>query len=131
MAEQTGHRARYVVSITGRAAAMARNAEIAAEAGADGVMVAALAVGLDGFQALVEHVDARLPVIAHSAGIDVWGGTAGLGIAPELVVRLCRMAGADGVLIGSPWARRATPARVWQAMANGLREPRDGLPEVA
>ena len=127
VAAQTGHRARYVVSITGRAASMARNAEIALEAGADGVMVAALGIGLDALQTLAEQLDGRLPIIAHTAGIDVWSGRDGLGLAPELLVRLCRLAGADAVLIGSPWARRATPLELWQAMAERLREPWPGI----
>ena len=127
VAAQTGHRARYVVSITGRAASMASNAEVAVEAGADGVMVAALGVGLDALQTLAEQLDGRLPIIAHTAGIDVWSGREGLGLAPELLVRLCRLAGSDAVLIGSPWAKRATPIETWQAMADRLRDPWSGV----
>jgi 2,3-diketo-5-methylthiopentyl-1-phosphate enolase len=102
---------------------MAEHVETVVDAGADGVMVAALAVGLDSLQAIAEWLDGRLPLLAHTAGLDVWGGREGLGIAPDLVVRLCRLAGADAVLIGSPWARRATPAALWQQMALSLRQP--------
>jgi 2,3-diketo-5-methylthiopentyl-1-phosphate enolase len=130
VAERTGHRARYIVSITDRADRMAKHVESAVEGGADGVMVAALAVGLDGLQAVAERLDGRLPVVGHTAGLDVWGGRDGLGLAPDLVVRLCRLAGADAVLIGSPWARRATPSRLWSAMATRLREPWAGLAQA-
>jgi 2,3-diketo-5-methylthiopentyl-1-phosphate enolase len=126
-AERSGHRARYIVSITDRADRMAEHVETAVEAGADGVMVAALAIGLDGLQAVAERLDGRLPVMAHTAGLDVWSGRHGLGVAPDLVVRLCRLAGADAVLIGSPWARRPTLAEVWRAMAARLHEPWAGL----
>lgn len=122
-AERTGHRARYIVNITDRTARMAEHVETVVDAGADGVMVAALAVGLDSLQAIAEWLDGRLPLLAHTAGLDVWGGREGLGIAPDLVVRLCRLAGADAVLIGSPWARRATPAALWEQMALSLRQP--------
>jgi 2,3-diketo-5-methylthiopentyl-1-phosphate enolase len=123
VADETGHRARYLASITGRHASMSRNAELAVDAGADGLMVAALATGLDSFQQLVEQVDGRVPILAHTASIDASSGGEGLGIAPELLVGMCRLAGADGVLIGSPWARRATPVDVWRRMAARLREP--------
>ena len=127
-AEQTGRRARYFVSITARGSNLLRHADSAVEAGADGVMVTALGVGLDTLQTLVEHLDGRLPLIAHTAGIDVWGGAQGLGLAPQLLIRLCRLAGADAVLIGSPWARRQTPLPTWLEMAGELRRPWAGIP---
>jgi 2,3-diketo-5-methylthiopentyl-1-phosphate enolase len=129
VAAETGHRARYVVSITGRARTMRDHVRAARENGADGVMVAAFMVGLDAVHEVVEELDGALPVIAHTAGLDLLGGHDGLSLAPEILVgRLARLAGADAVLIGSPWARRSTPEPVWTRMAALLR---DGWSELA
>jgi 2,3-diketo-5-methylthiopentyl-1-phosphate enolase len=128
VAEETGHRTRYVVSITDRARRMRDHVHAARENGADGVMVAAFLVGLDAVQEVVEELDGALPVIAHTAGLDLFGGSNGLGVAPEVLVgRLARLAGADGVLIGSPWARRSTPEPLWLRMAALLRDEWSGL----
>jgi 2,3-diketo-5-methylthiopentyl-1-phosphate enolase len=123
VARDTGHRAHYVVSVTDRRHLMAKHVRSAVREGADGVMVAVLAVGLDGLQAAVEQVAGAMPVIAHTAGIDVWDGRTGLGLSRDLLVgRLCRLAGADAVLIGSPYARRPTPQAEWVRMADRLRD---------
>lgn len=128
VAADTGHRAQYVVSVTDRQHVMAAHVRAAIREGADGVMVAVLGVGLDGLQAVAEQVNGAIPVIAHTAGIDVWGGRDGLGLAPDLLVgRLCRLAGADGVLIGSPYARRPTRRALWERMAERLRAPWQGV----
>jgi 2,3-diketo-5-methylthiopentyl-1-phosphate enolase len=129
VAEETGHRARYVVSITDRSRRMRDHLHAARENGADGVMVAAFMVGLDALQEVVEELDGALPVIAHTAGLDLFGGHDGLSVAPEVLVgRLARLAGADAVLIGSPWARRNTPEPLWTRMASLLR---DGWSDLA
>lgn len=123
VAAETGHRARYVVSITDRARRMREHVRAARESGADGVMIAAFMVGLDALQELVEELDGTLPVIAHTAGLDMFGSGDGLVVAPEVLVgRLARLAGADAVLIGSPWARRRTPEPLWRRMAELLRD---------
>jgi 2,3-diketo-5-methylthiopentyl-1-phosphate enolase len=128
VARDTGHRAQYIVSVTDRQRVMATHVRAAIREGADGVMIAVLGVGLDGLQAVVEQVDGTIPVLAHTAGIDVWGGRDGLGLAPDLLVgRLCRLAGADGVLIGFPHARRPTPRAEWERMAERLRAPWQGV----
>src|SRR5439155_15039276 len=90
--------------------------------------VAAFMIGLDALQEVVEEVDGGLPVIAHTAGLDLFGGGDGLSVAPEILVgRLARLAGADAVLIGSPWARRSTPEPLWTRMADLLRDDWSGL----
>ena len=128
VAEETGHRTRYVVSITDRARRMRDHVRAARENGADGVMVAAFMVGLDAVQEVVEELDGALPVIAHTAGLDLFGGGDGLSVAPEVLVgRLARLAGADAMLIGSPWARRSTPEPRWRRMAGLLRDGWSGL----
>jgi len=90
--------------------------------------VAAFMVGLDAVQEVVEELDGALPVIGHTAGLDLFGGRDGLSVAPEVLVgRLTRLAGADAVLIASPWARRSTPEPLWRRMAALLRDEWSGL----
>ena len=123
VAAEAGRRTGYLTSITDRAGRMREHARAAIENGADGVMVAAFMVGLDGLQAVVEEIDGALPVLAHTAGLDLFGGGDGLTVAPEvLVARLTRLTGADAVLVGSPWARRRTPEPLWRTMAARLRD---------
>ena len=55
VAEETGHRARYVCNVTNRASRLIDTARAAVDGGADALMVNALAVGLDPFQSLVER----------------------------------------------------------------------------
>lgn len=126
--EETGHRTRYVVNITDRARRMRDHLTAARENGADGVMVAAFMVGLDAVHEVVEDLAGALPVIGHTAGFDMFGGRDGLSVAPEVLVgRLTRLAGADAVLIASPWARRSTPEPLWTRMAALLRDGWGGL----
>ena len=131
VADETGHRARYVVSITDRAKRVREHVHAAVENGADGVLVAALATGLDTLQEVAEMLDGRLPVMAHNAGLDLFGGSGGrdgLGVAPEVLVgRLARLAGADSVHVTTPWAHRATPEPLFRRMIERLRDGWSGL----
>lgn len=129
VAHETGHRTRYIVSITDRGPRMRDHVRAALDNGADGVMVAAFMTGLDALQEVVEEVDEALPVVAHTAGLDMFGsGSSGLTVAAEVLVgRLTRLAGADAVLIGSPRATRPVPRALWQRMATLLRDGWLGL----
>jgi 2,3-diketo-5-methylthiopentyl-1-phosphate enolase len=121
VADETGHRTRYIVSITDRPDRMLDHARAGVDAGADGVMVAALLTGLDALNMVVEAVDGAVPVMAHTAGLEMYGRGDGLGVdASVLVGRLLRAAGADAVLIGSPWARRPTAMADWQRFTSWL-----------
>src|SRR3989304_4906084 len=67
---ETGPRAPYVVSITDRAKRVREHVHAAVENGADGVLVAALATGLDTLQEVAEMLDGRLAVTAPNARLD-------------------------------------------------------------
>jgi len=131
VADETGHRARYVVSITDRASRVREHVRAAADNGADGVLVAALATGLDTLQEVAEMLDGQLPVMAHNAGLDLFGGSGGrdgLELAPEVLIgRLARLAGADSVHVTTPWAHRATPEPLFRRMVERLRDGWSGL----
>jgi 2,3-diketo-5-methylthiopentyl-1-phosphate enolase len=128
VADRTGHRTHYLVSITDRPDRMVEHARAAIDAGTDGVMVAGLLTGLDALQMVVEEADGAVPVVAHTAGLEIYGAGDGLDIAPAVLVgRLLRAAGADAVLIGSPWARRPTPLPEWRRFAGWLLDGWSGF----
>ena len=131
VASQTGHRARYVANVTTRGERLLATARAALEAGADAVMVNALAVGLDAVASLAE---ARLgvPIFGHTAGIETMtgGGRSGIGQA-VLLGRLLRLAGADAILTSTPYARRPLDRFVYEATIRRLRDDWAGLRAVA
>ncbi len=127
VADETGHRARYVANVTTRSSALADTAGAAIEAGADALMVNGLAVGLDGVQLLAE---ARLgvPILAHTAGIETWTtGTAGAYGHRVLLARLLRLAGADAILTSTPHAPRPLEQGRFDAVLDGIRDAWMGL----
>ena len=106
VAEETGHRARYICNVTDRAARLIDTARSAVDAGADALMVNALAVGLDPFQALVES-ELGVPILVHTATADTITGGVSSGIGQALIFgKLLRLAGADSVFTTTPYARR-------------------------
>jgi len=123
VAGETGHRARYICNVTNRASLLIDTARAAVDAGADGLMVNALAVGLDPFQSLVE---ARLgvPILVHTATSDVITGAASSGIGQALVFgKLLRLAGADAVFTTTPYARRPPARPVYQKTLDWMLGP--------
>jgi 2,3-diketo-5-methylthiopentyl-1-phosphate enolase len=116
VAAETGHRARYVANVTTRQGRLVATARAAIDAGADGLMVNALAIGLDGLHSLAE---ARLgaPILAHTAGIETFTGSPSGGYGHRLLLgRLLRLAGADAVLISTPHAPRPLDPALYRAV---------------
>jgi 2,3-diketo-5-methylthiopentyl-1-phosphate enolase len=123
VAQETGHRARYIANVTDRASRLVDTARAAVDGGADALMVNALAVGLDPFQALVE---ARLgvPILVHTATSDVITGAASSGIGQALVFgKFLRWAGADSVFTTTPYARRPPSRTVYQKTLEWMLGP--------
>jgi 2,3-diketo-5-methylthiopentyl-1-phosphate enolase len=122
VAEETGHRARYICNVTDRAGRLVDTARAAVEGGADGLMVNALAVGLDPFQALVES-RLGVPILVHTATSDVITGATNSGIGQALVFgKLLRLAGADAVFTTTPYARRPPSRPVYQKTLQWMSE---------
>ena len=117
VAEETGHRARYVANVTTRGAVQLDVARAAVGGGADALMVNALAIGPDGLQRVAE---ARLgvPILAHTAGIETFTTATAGGYGQALLLgRLLRLAGADAVLTSTPLAARPlSPSRYRAAL---------------
>jgi 2,3-diketo-5-methylthiopentyl-1-phosphate enolase len=127
VAEETGHRARYVANVTDRSIRLLDTARAAVDAGADAIMVNALIVGLDAVQTLAE---ARLgvPILAHTAATEVMTGSVSTGFGQAVLFgKLLRLAGADAVLTSTPFGRRPLPRTVFDKTVEWLSEPRGTL----
>lgn len=127
VAEETGHRARYLANVTGRSIHLVDTARAAVDAGADALMVNALATGLDPFQALVES-RLGVPILVHTAIADVLTGGTSSGIGQALLFgKLLRLAGADCVFTTTPFARRPLRQGIYDTTVRWLLEPRGSL----
>jgi 2,3-diketo-5-methylthiopentyl-1-phosphate enolase len=127
VADETGHRARYIANVTDRSIRLLDKARAAVDAGADAIMVNALVVGLDAVQTLAE---ARLgvPILAHTAATEMLTGSASNGFGQAVLFgKLLRLAGSDAVLTSTPFGRRPLPRTVFDKTVEWLSEPRGML----
>jgi 2,3-diketo-5-methylthiopentyl-1-phosphate enolase len=65
--EQTGHRTRFAVNLTGRTYDLKEKAKKAVELGADILLFNVFAYGLDVLQSLAEDKEITVPIMAHPA----------------------------------------------------------------
>src|SRR5690349_13175370 len=128
VAEETGHRARYVANVTTRSARLIDTASAALDGGADALMVNGLATGLDAVQALAE-AGLGVPILVHTAGIETFTTPTAGGYGHRLLLgRLARLAGADAVLSSTPWAPRPLEMSRYAAVLEGCRDDWHALP---
>jgi 2,3-diketo-5-methylthiopentyl-1-phosphate enolase len=124
VAEETGHRARYIANVSDRALRLLDTARAAVDGGADALMVNALVVGLDPLQSLAE-ADLGVPILIHTAAAEVMTGAASSGIGQAVLFgKLLRLAGADSVFTTTPYARRPPPRGVYDRTLEWMTEPR-------
>jgi ribulose 1,5-bisphosphate carboxylase large subunit-like protein len=97
---ETGRRVPFIANITGSYATAMSRAAFAESAGVRAVMVNTIAMGYDVLSELAGARDRRLGIIANSIGRGVLTSGPGYRIAPELLCKLARLAGADGVYTG-------------------------------
>ena len=127
VAEETGHRARYVANVTTRSSVLLDVGRAAVDGGADGLMLNALAAGFDALQTLAE-ADLGVPILAHTAGIETLTTASAGGYGQALVLgRLLRLAGADAVLTSTPHASRPLAESRYRAALEACAEPWAGL----
>ena len=106
--EQTGHRTRYAVNLSGRTYDLKDKAKKAVELGADMLLFNVFAYGLDVLQSLAEDKDISIPIMAHPAVSGALTPSEFYGIAnPLLLGKLLRVAGADFSLFPSPYGNVA------------------------
>ena len=100
--EKTGERVKYFVNITSGAGEIIDNVKRAEEAGADGLMINFAAMGYSVLKYVAEHT--ALPILGHSAGTGMcFEGTMNGMASPLAVGKLARLAGADIVMINTPY----------------------------
>ncbi len=127
VAAETGHRARYVANITDRATRVVATAHSAVDAGADAVMVNALALGLDALADLAES-GLGVPILAHTTTSEVLTGGSGTGIGQAVLFgKLLRLAGADAVFTSTPHGRRPLSRAAYEQTITWLLEERGEL----
>jgi 2,3-diketo-5-methylthiopentyl-1-phosphate enolase len=131
--EQTGHRTLYFVNITDRPDRLVANAYRAVEAGASGLMVDHLAVGISALAMLADDPAIDVPVMGHLAFAGAMYASPWTGISSHLVLgKLPRLAGADIVVYPSPYGSlqyaRSKHLRLAHSMTAPFHEIRPIVP---
>lgn len=104
--EETGHRVLYTVNVTDRADRVRDNARRAIEAGANGIMINYLTVGITALQALADDPEINVPILAHLDFAGTMYESPYSGLSSHLVLgKLARLAGADIVVYPSPFGK--------------------------
>ncbi len=100
--EKTGKKVRYIVNVTDGAERIMDTVERVIEAGAEAIMVNFAAVGYSVLRQIARTV--QVPILAHCAGAGMYyeGSDSGMS-SPLAVGKLTRLAGADMVMINTPY----------------------------
>ncbi len=102
--EETGHRTLHFANVTDRPDRLVANAYRAVEAGASGLMVDYLTVGISALSMLADDPHLDVPILAHLAFSGAVYTSPDSGISSHLVLgKLPRLAGADLVVYPSPY----------------------------
>lgn len=100
--EITGERVKYFVNVTSGAGEILDNIKRVEDAGADGIMVNFATVGYSVLKHVAENT--KLPILGHAAGSGmVYEGTLNGMASPLAVGKLARLAGADIVMVNTPY----------------------------
>ncbi|GAA6490991.1 MAG TPA: transcriptional regulator [Candidatus Bariatricus faecipullorum] len=101
-AEVTGERVKYFVNVTSGSSRIMENVKRAVDAGADGIMVNFATAGYSTLKQIAEA--AGVPVLGHAAGAGMYyEGTLNGMASPLAVGKLARLAGADIVMVNTPY----------------------------
>ena len=101
-AEVTGERVKYFVNVTSGSSRIMENVKRAVDAGADGIMVNFATAGYSTLKQIAET--AGVPVLGHAAGAGMYyEGTLNGMASPLAVGKLARLAGADIVMVNTPY----------------------------
>jgi 2,3-diketo-5-methylthiopentyl-1-phosphate enolase len=100
--EKTGKSVKYIVNVTDGADRIMDTVKSVIEAGADALMVNFAAVGYSILRQIARTV--RVPILAHCAGAGMYYEGTDSGMSSPLAVgKLTRLAGADMVMINTPY----------------------------
>lgn len=131
--DRTGHRTLYFVNITDRPDRLVQNAHRAVEAGASGLMVDYLTVGISALSMLADDPAIAVPILGHLAFSGALYAAPRTGVSSHLVLgKLPRLAGADVVVYPSPYGTlqftRSKQARLAHAMTDPFHGIRPTMP---
>lgn len=100
--EETGKKVLYMVNVTDGSASIMNTVKSVIEAGAEAIMVNFAAVGYSMLHQIAKTV--QVPILAHCAGSGMYfeGTSSGMS-SPLSVGKLTRLAGADTVMINTPY----------------------------
>jgi 2,3-diketo-5-methylthiopentyl-1-phosphate enolase len=122
--ELTGEKTLYAVNLSGPTFELLDKARQAVELGADALLFNVFAYGLDVLQALADHSEISVPILAHPAVSGALASSPVYGIHHSLLLgKLLRYAGADLVLFPSPYGSVALEKEVTLAIADELTRP--------
>ena len=101
-AEVTGEWTKYFVNVTSGSDRIMENVKRVADAGADGIMVNFATAGYSTLKQIAES--AGLPILGHMAGAGMYyEGTLNGMASPLAAGKLARLAGADIVMVNTPY----------------------------
>lgn len=122
--EQTGHRTRFAVNLTGRTYDLKDKAKKAVELGADVLLFNVFAYGLDVLQSLAEDKEITVPIMAHPAFSGAITPSPFYGVSNSLLLgKLLRYTGADFSLFPSPYGSVALAKSETLHIAKELTTP--------
>lgn len=100
--EKTGKKVKYIVNVTDGAERIMDTVQSVIEAGAEAIMVNFAAVGYSILRQIARTV--KVPILAHCAGAGMFYEGTNSGMSSPLAVgKLTRLAGADIVMINTPY----------------------------
>jgi ribulose-bisphosphate carboxylase large chain len=112
----------YFVNVSGNSGTVMHRATVAVDMGAGGLVIHAGTQGLDAVR-LLREADLGVPVFAHRVGFGPWMRSRSFGVAPVVLARLLRLAGADCVMCGAFGGTRADTPEDVIAQVAACREP--------
>jgi ribulose 1,5-bisphosphate carboxylase large subunit-like protein len=129
--EETGHRTLHFVNVTDRPDRMLDRARRAVEAGASGLMVDFMTVGVSALSMLADDPAIAVPVLGHLAFAGAVYASPRTGVSSHLILgKLPRLAGADLIVYPSPYGSLSYARSKHLRLANAMTAPLHGLAPI-
>ncbi len=130
--EETGHRTLYFVNITDRPDRLVTNAYRAVEAGASGLLVDHVTVGVSALSMLADDPAINVPILGHLALAGGLYAAPWSGVSSHLVLgKLPRLAGADAVVYPSPYGSLRSTRSKHLTVARAMTDSFFGIRRIA
>jgi 2,3-diketo-5-methylthiopentyl-1-phosphate enolase len=126
--EQSGHRTLCFTNVTDRPDRLVERAIRAVEAGASGLMIDFVTVGVSSLEMLAEHAELRVPILGHLAMAGAMYAAPRTGMSAHLILgMLPRLAGADAIVYPSPMGTLRFEHAEHVHVAATMTRPLDGI----